>query len=344
MRLPAFSARMGALSGRSIAFRYGLSLAIFAVALAMRFWLDDYLAAGFPYLTFFPAVIISGFILGVGPGSLIAVLSGLASWYFFIPPFFAFDFSLPTMIAMGLYVFVVVTDLLLIYLMTKAYGAEQQARRETQKLAEQQEVMARELDHRLKNLFATANAVISLSQRHADSAKELGDQLRSRFDAMARSTLLLRGMRSGEETTLEAVIRQSLEPFGLERAGRLSLTGKPLQVNGQTVLALSLVFHELGTNAAKYGSIATPDGRIAIDWQVGRPADNAPPELALSWRETISQPIPNAASKEVPSTGFGSNLIQRVITGMGGSVEAAYPPQGAIIDIRLPLVDQPQQA
>lgn len=332
-RLPAFAAREMSPSRKDVFLRYLGSMLIFGLAIGLRFWLDDYMPPGFPYLTFFPAVVISAFVFGVGPGSLVAVLAGLCSWYFFIPPFFTFDMSGGTMIAMGLYVFVVVTDLALIFLMNRAFNAEMQARRETQRLADQQEVMAQELDHRLKNLFATANAVIGLSLKHVSSAKELAAQLRLRFDAMARSNLMLRGLRAGEETTLQAVISQALEPFGIEKAGRLQFSGVPVVIDSQTVLTLSLVFHELATNAAKYGSISTAEGRVQVEWRVDRDTGE-PPHLLLNWTEIAG---PAVTPDSLPSGGFGSHLIQRVIGAMGGSVETAYPASGAVIDIRLPL-------
>ena len=81
---------------------------------------------------------------------------------------------------MGLYVFVVGTELSLIAVMIRAYRAETLARKETQRLAEQQETMAQELDHRLKNIFATMNVIISLSLRGVSSAEELAARVQGR--------------------------------------------------------------------------------------------------------------------------------------------------------------------
>ena len=95
------------------------------------------LPAGFPFLTFFPAVIICGFVFGLRQGVLVAILSGLSAWYFFISPG-RFDFSMGTLLAMGLYLFVVTTELTMIYLVTRAYRQEIDTREEIQRLAEQQ--------------------------------------------------------------------------------------------------------------------------------------------------------------------------------------------------------------
>ena len=70
--------------------RWGLALLAATLAIALRMVIDADLPAGFPYLTFFPAVILGSFFLGTGPGVLIAVICGLAAWYWFIPPFASF--------------------------------------------------------------------------------------------------------------------------------------------------------------------------------------------------------------------------------------------------------------
>ena len=152
-------------------------------------------------------VIICGFVFGLRQGVLVAILSGLSAWYFFISPG-RFDFSMGTLLAMSLYLFVVTTELGLIHLMMRAYRAEAAARSETERLAEQQETMAQELDHRLKNIFATINAIISLSLKNASSADELAARLRDRLTALGRSNLLLRGLRKGDDTAFHQMSRQ----------------------------------------------------------------------------------------------------------------------------------------
>lgn len=320
---------------------YAYSFLVFLIALALRFWLDPLLPAGFPYLTFFPAVIICGFAFGVGPGTLVAVLSGLSAWYFFITPYNAFDFSFSTLIAMSLYVFVVVTDLLLIGMMTRAFRTEHEARGEMQRMAEQQEVMAQELDHRLKNIFATINAIITLSLKQADSAPALAHHLRDRLSAMGRAALLLRDKGMQNEATVEALIERSMEPFGVVRTERMVLAGPPVMLDGQAIVALGLVFHELGTNAAKYGALSANDGQIRVAWEIVREASAQGHEAAgpidflhIRWRER-GGPVLSPDSEH--KSGFGSTLMRRLITAMGGHAEVVYAPDGAEISVSLPV-------
>ncbi|MDH4440327.1 MAG: DUF4118 domain-containing protein, partial [Rhizobium sp.] len=80
--LPAFAAVQKTLSSKDKIVTYGASLAVFLVALALRARLDPLMPAGFPFLTFFPAVVICGFVFGVRQGILVSILSGLAAWFF----------------------------------------------------------------------------------------------------------------------------------------------------------------------------------------------------------------------------------------------------------------------
>jgi two-component sensor histidine kinase len=337
-RLPSFVAsRQGRPSLPYLAMTYFLSLLVFAATLALRFWLDDYLLGTFPYVTFFPAVVLVAFIFGIPQGILIAILGGLASWYFFIPPYFSFSVSVSTVIAMLLYVFVVVTDIGLTALMMGAYRSEKTARAEMQRLAEHQEVMAQELDHRLKNVFATINAIINLSQKYAHTVPQFATALRERLNAMARSNLLLRGLRSGEETTVRIIIFKALEPFGIAGTARLQLNGISIPVSGEAVILLSLVLHELGTNAAKYGALSVEGGEVHLSWSVAKttkPDGSPTTALSICWSE-IGGPTPKPP--EEGKEGFGSTLVRRVVASVHGSVAISYAPSGLVAELSIPL-------
>ena len=311
---------------------YAASVAIFAVAFVLRSWLDPYLPQGFPFLTFFPAVLISGFVFGVRQGIMVAALSGFACWYYFIPPVGA-DFSTGTLLAMGLYMFVVSTELALIWLMMRAFRAEALALEETRRLVDQQETMAQELDHRLKNIFATMNAIISLSLRGVSSAQELAARLRERVSALGRSNLLLRGFRAGDEVGLNLVISQALEPFSIVGTPRLVVSGNHIPVGGQTLVVIGLILHELGTNAAKYGALSVPGGKVLLSWQMEKDAATGAENLMFEWREAGG---PRLAPDTRGAGGFGSTLMSRVLANVGGHTIIDYPPEGALVRMVLP--------
>lgn len=330
-KLPAIR---GEVSARSKAVHYAFSLLIFAVALVLRFWLEPILPPGFPFLTFFPAVVIAGFVFGVSHGMVVAILSGAASWYFFIAPD-DYAFSPGTLMAMALYLFVVATDLFLLSLMMSAYRAEMLARRDVEQMAEEREVLSRELDHRLKNVFATINAVITLSERHADTAAELAQKLKDRLNAMAQASLLLRGSSERGPTTLSSIIEMALAPFDTGERNRFKLAGPKIIAAGQTSVVLGLILHELGTNAAKYGALTTVPGQVLIRWSEVRSSDPESCEkLEIVWQETKG---PAPAASEPEQKGFGSTLIPRVIAMLDGEARFEFPNTGAIVTMIIPL-------
>ncbi|MFN7054484.1 HWE histidine kinase domain-containing protein [Hyphomonas sp.] len=333
-RLPSFISIEGSLPAPLMVATYIASLALFIVAVILRMWLEPFLPPGFPFLTFFPAVLISGFVFGVRQGILVAVLSGIASWYLFILPA-GFDFSGSTLVALGLYAFVVSTELALIWLMMRAYRSEAAAVSEARRLAEQQETMAQELDHRMKNIFATMNAIISLSLKGASTADELAARLRERVSALGRSNLLLRGLRDGEEAALHRVIEHALEPFSIVGTPRLTHIGPRIPIGGQTMVVMSLIFHELGTNAVKYGALSVPAGKVSVNWHLSDADAENDAALHLEWREALGPP-PDPAAR--PDGGFGSTLMNRLISTIGGSTSTELCPHGAIVRISMPAI------
>ncbi|THV23974.1 sensor histidine kinase [Peteryoungia ipomoeae] len=335
--LPAFASIQNRLSPFGHVATYVGSLLVFVIAYAVRAWFDPVLPQGFPFLTFFPAVILCGFAFGTRQGLLVAALSGVTAWYCFISPG-RFDLSAGTLLAMGLYIFVVTTDLLLIHLVIRAYRTETSARREIERLADQQEVMAKELDHRLKNTFATINAIISLSLKNASSAPELADRLRDRLGALGRSNLLLRGAGDGARASLEEIAGQALEPFSIVGTQRLNMEGPRVPIDGQTLVVLSLILHELGMNAAKYGALSVAGGHISLTWRVATTGPDKQKRLEITWRETGG---PAPAVTTPASGGFGSILVQRVVTSIQGEAELSFPETGALATLTLPLAEQP---
>lgn len=332
-KLPAFKAVRGELTPARKAASYALAFGVFAVALVLRFRLDPVLPPGFPFLTFFPAVVIAGFLFGVRQGAMVAVLAGFASWYFFISPE-GDSVNSGTLMALLLYVIVVTTDLFLLSLMMSAYRAELRARRDLERMGEEREVLTNELDHRLKNVFATMNAVITLSQRHAATSDELAQKLKERLNAMARSSLLLRNAGPAGPTTLRSVVEQALSPFGATDSQRFTLAGPVISAAGQTSVVLSLILHELGTNAAKYGALSTSGGHIDVVWKE-IPRVDTPDEhdLEIIWSEK-GGPAPVA---EPERKGFGSTLISRVIAMLNGEAKIAFPATGAVVAMTIPV-------
>lgn len=186
-------------------------------------------------------------------------------------------------------------------------------------------VLLREMNHRIKNLFATVQAIANQSFRDRappDSLRTFG----ARLAAMARAHDLLVG-ENRESANLEQMIHAAIEPFRGEGECAFILTGEPLQVRGAAALALSMALHELCTNAVKYGALSQPGGRVAITWKVqlaGAMAGEADDRFFFCWIESDGPPVVSPGR-----TGFGTRLVERILTAeLNGKGVLEFLPTG----------------
>jgi two-component system CheB/CheR fusion protein len=198
---------------------------------------------------------------------------------------------------------------------------------------EQQALLLRELDHRMKNLFAVTAGVVALSARSALTPQDMAKTVRGRLDALARAHLLIRPVLPGassvaQRTTLADLVRAIIAPYAdPDRAGdgrRAVIEGPDVPVSGEAATSFALVLHELATNAAKYGALSTEDGGIRISWTVAKG------ELALIWDENGGPPIESAPDRE----GFGTQLARRSAGGnLGGTIAFNWRREGLIVQL-----------
>ncbi|MBD8664425.1 sensor histidine kinase [Rhizobium sp. CFBP 8752] len=330
--------------------RWGVAVAAFGLALYARFLCDHLLPPGFPYLTFFPAVILTTFLAGVWPGAVCAVACGVAAWYWFIPPFAMFEINGSVLVALTFYACVVIVDILLIQVMHKAVDDLQEERlrsedlvREQQRLlAEQKErerqqrVLQRELSHRMKNTLAMVQAVVSQSLRNATDVKLAGEMASARIDALARAQDTLTAT-NWSAADVETIVRTSVEPHQ-DSADRFDIFGPPMVLEAQPSMGLALAIHELATNATKYGALSTADGKVEIRWTA--PGENG---FAFTWIESKGPAV-----SEPTRRGFGSRLMERVVpTYFNGVANVDYRTDGLHYRIEgelLPKEPQPLQS
>ncbi|MBX9749230.1 MAG: PAS domain-containing protein [Roseococcus sp.] len=183
-----------------------------------------------------------------------------------------------------------------------------------------------EVKHRVGNLLAVAQALLTQSAEDADSVPDLVERAGLRLQSLARSQQLL--MREPEGgVTMGAVIHAQLTPFGGEGPQPFDVTGPQLQLDPSAVLHIGMAMHELATNAAKHGALSTPAGRVAIRWAV---EDGT---CHLTWRESGGPRVGPVRRK-----GFGSQVIEwAVAQAVQGQVALEFPPEGARWELRFPL-------
>ncbi|MBX9897503.1 MAG: CHASE3 domain-containing protein [Qipengyuania sp.] len=186
------------------------------------------------------------------------------------------------------------------------------------------DLLARELNHRVKNLFAVVLAIVRLSARDAPEARAVTDSIAQRVQALLKAHDVSQGELDRPEVSLVALVETTLAPY---RSPTLtaSISGPPITLHARSITPVGLVLHELTTNAVKYGGWSRPGGSIAIDWK------REGGELVLNWRES-GVPIAEQPARE----GFGSMLMTSAARQLGGGVERHFPPEGAVITIRFP--------
>lgn len=293
---------------------YASAVAIVGVAFFIRWLFDALLPPGFPFLTFFPAVIITAFAFGLWPSVMTGTLGLWLSWYFFVPTLNSFALESGGILALVFYLFIVIVDILLTHLAIGAIVESDGAIKAKEDLTRFQDILIRELDHRIKNLFAVVASVVKLSARYADSSSELAEDASARILALSRSHSSLWRLGKDADATVQSIAGQVLEPFLASHAGRIRITGTSPVLDIRLVQILSLIFHELATNAVKYGALAGDNGEVTIS----SPSDDAQ-SLSVVWEESVPSDFQDGAQK-----GFGTELIERLINGAGGTLTRLF--------------------
>lgn len=200
---------------------------------------------------------------------------------------------------------------------------------------EHQSMLTHEMSHRVNNLFALISSMISLTARSAETVDAMAQGLSGRLRALSRAQNLFKrdvskGTQPKEIATLEHLLEVIFEPFMEQGSSeiRLVLDGPSVEVSERAVISLSLVLHELATNAAKYGALSQPDGVVRISWRVGDTI------LTLNWNESGGPSI-----SERPTTkGFGTILSAHTLTGQfDGSIAYDWKPHGLSAEITMSM-------
>jgi len=190
---------------------------------------------------------------------------------------------------------------------------------------ERQKLLLQELNHRVKNVFASVIAMATLTERGSRSTAEFKDKLLGRLHAIARAHGLL-SVTAWTNAAVDEVVRSTLEPYLQPEAARFIIEGPPVSISSNVALALNMALHELSTNAVKYGALSTPEGKINIGWRFDETEADF---VILQWKETGGPTI------EAPGqAGFGSRLLERAFAAEGGRVALTFPRDGACCEMR----------
>lgn len=189
------------------------------------------------------------------------------------------------------------------------------------------ELLIRELTHRIKNTLATVQSIASMMRYEKADPDVAFATFEARLAALGDAHSLLADGQ-WESVPLEQIITTALKPFG----HGFQLVGPHLVLKSQAVLTLSMVFHELATNAAKYGALSVPSGRVSVAWSVGVDETKGERFLSLVWFEAGGPPVKPPTRK-----GFGRILIERGVGfDLKGSARMDFYPDGLCCELIIP--------
>ena len=189
-----------------------------------------------------------------------------------------------------------------------------------------QEELQRELNHRVKNVLANVIAIYHMTMRQSTSLHDFAAGFEGRLSALDR--VHSAAVDAGEPRALGEIAELVLAPYLSAITRRVVIDGPPVCVTPQSSVTLALCFHELATNAAKYGAFSGPHGTVRLAWT---PEAGAPPGLRVLWTETGGPPVvPPARS------GYGTSFVRSVIGGMGGAIRLEFKPEGFVCEMSLP--------
>ena len=200
---------------------------------------------------------------------------------------------------------------------------------EGKRQAEENEILSRELSHRIKNIFAVISGLIGLSSRLHPEARPFAEDLRNRIAALGRAHEYARPHSEVSrtlvgETSLQGLMGEILQPYRVLSEQAIAVGGADVAIDDRGATPLALIFHELATNSAKYGALSVPEGRVSVAIELGD-------ELQIQWLEENGP----AVAGRPETRGFGSRLVELSVNQVGGKIERNWKADGLEVVLRV---------
>jgi two-component sensor histidine kinase len=200
---------------------------------------------------------------------------------------------------------------------------------ENRQAEELRELLAAEMDHRIKNLFAIATALTSIAARSAATTTEMARDLTQRLTALGRAQDLVRPVpgQAKEKALVSDLFAVLLAPYDEKGADRVHVSVlEEMRVGDTAATTLALIVHELATNSIKYGALSATNGTLDVSCAAH---DD---EVVVVWTERGGPPV----TAPIGPAGFGSKLVGRSISGqLNGVITYAWPTEGVVITLRM---------
>ncbi len=292
---------------------WGFALACVALATLLRKVLGLVSPDSAVFAPYYSATLVAALVAGASAGTVAAIAGGLVALWLFVPPEWVLAPFLKEQVVSVL--MFAISSVVIVWAAESYRGllfrlrAEEATRR----------LLNHELDHRIKNMLASVQAIVNETLR---AQPESRDRIDARIAALgATNDLLVRSEWSG--AALREILTREFAPYGL---ARFALMGEDIDCSPRLAISLALVVHELTTNASKYGALSTVDGAIDVAWR--RHGDR----LQLEWTEHGGPPPKPAARR-----GFGTKLLHACVRQFDGTVDMDYAPTGLQLRLSLQL-------
>ena len=189
--------------------------------------------------------------------------------------------------------------------------------------SESRDLIAKELSHRIKNIFAVVAGLISLLARKQPEHRAFADELVGTIHALGRAHDYVRPSGQTRRNSFHGLLGDLFSPYGTGDGARVRIVGDDLTVSARAATPLALVFHELATNSAKYGALSMPDGAVELT------IEDRGDAVRLRWTERNGPP-----TKKDYTEGFGSRLVDASVTGqLGGQWSRRFESHGLVCDL-----------
>jgi two-component sensor histidine kinase len=296
-----------------------LGLGLAGAAAALRLVVHGPMGRELPFITFFPALVVAATLGGFAGGISCLVAATIVTLVVLIPPGPTAAWAVGSFWLAGALIILVAAAL---------SDAVRDLRRSRAHLTDTQdrlETLVGELAHRSRNALFVIMAIVSQSARGAQSAADAERIINARLEALVRAQdVVLQG--GGGIASLLPLLERALEPFDLARFEIAA--GPEVRLESDIAIGLGLLFHELATNALKYGALSSPEGRVRVDWTV---ADGP---ARFTWRELGGPPVATPARE-----GFGSRLVATALVPQGGKAERRFEDTGVVCELTIPALE-----
>lgn len=190
----------------------------------------------------------------------------------------------------------------------------------------EQEQLTREMAHRIKNLLAITGGMLRLTARTSNTKEDLVNKLSGRLHALSEANQLVR--RSFADGQFPGVGLREVMEIVLRPYERASMDGPHVSLGDHATNSMALIFHELATNAAKYGAFGREEGRVELSWSVDGES------LSIEWKELGGPVVGKPSSK-----GFGTSLVESTISRHGGHMVCHWLPEGLVVSMNFPMAN-----